>query len=61
MRTDLSDPNSAKRGNPLPAAKEKEPAEAEEISDADLDKATGGSVGSGDHALNIGQLEDEFD
>jgi hypothetical protein len=52
MKKDLSDSNSTKIGKPQGPAKEKNPARAEEISDADLDKVAGGSIGPCDHARN---------
>jgi hypothetical protein len=52
MKKDLDDPNSTKKGTPHRLAKEKDPARAEEISDADLDKVTGGAIGPCDHARN---------
>jgi hypothetical protein len=54
MKKDLSDTESTKRGKPQGPAKEKNPARAEEISDAGLDKVTGGVVGPCDHVRNIG-------
>jgi hypothetical protein len=52
MKKDLSDANSTKRGKHHRPAKEKNPARAEEISEADLDKVTGGVIGPCDHARN---------
>jgi hypothetical protein len=56
MKKDLDDPSNPKKGKLHRPVKEKYPAQAEEISDADLDadldKVTGGVVGPCDHARN---------